>query len=75
MLSLRLPPELEERLNELAKQTHRSKTYYAARAIEAFLDAEEERLQVLSRWENVLAGKSELVPLEEIEKDLGLNRD
>jgi RHH-type rel operon transcriptional repressor/antitoxin RelB len=33
MLALRLPPEIEERLAELAKKTGRSKSYYAREAI------------------------------------------
>ena len=33
MLALRLPPELEQRLDALAKKTGRSKSYYAREAI------------------------------------------
>jgi predicted transcriptional regulator len=33
MLALRLPPEIEERLDALAKRTGRSKSYYARQAI------------------------------------------
>jgi RHH-type transcriptional regulator, rel operon repressor / antitoxin RelB len=33
MLALRLPPEIEERLDALAKKTGRSKSYYAREAI------------------------------------------
>jgi len=33
MLALRLPPEIEERLDALAKKTGRTKSYYAREAI------------------------------------------
>ncbi len=33
MLALRLPPELEKRLNALAKKTGRTKSFYAREAI------------------------------------------
>ena len=33
MLALRLPPEIERRLDALAKKTGRSKSYYAREAI------------------------------------------
>jgi RHH-type rel operon transcriptional repressor/antitoxin RelB len=33
MLALRLPPEIEERLDALAKRTGRTKSYYAREAI------------------------------------------
>ena len=33
MLAIRLPPEIEERLERLAKLTGRTKTYYAREAI------------------------------------------
>ena len=33
MLALRLPPDIEERLEALAKKTGRSKSYYAREAI------------------------------------------
>lgn len=38
MLAIRLKPELEERLNELAKKTGRTKTFYAREAIEQHLE-------------------------------------
>jgi RHH-type rel operon transcriptional repressor/antitoxin RelB len=37
MLSVRLSPKLEARLNRLAKRTGRTKAYYAKKAIEEFL--------------------------------------
>jgi len=39
MLAIRLPAELEKRLDALAKRTGRSKSYYARAAIDEYLEA------------------------------------
>jgi RHH-type rel operon transcriptional repressor/antitoxin RelB len=38
MLALRLPPDIEKRLDDLAKKTGRTKSYYARQAILAHLE-------------------------------------
>jgi RHH-type transcriptional regulator, rel operon repressor / antitoxin RelB len=38
MLAIRLPEELETRLDKLAAKTGRTKTYYAREAISEYLD-------------------------------------
>jgi len=38
MLALRLPPDLEKRLDDLAKRTGRTKSYYAREAIIEHID-------------------------------------
>lgn len=42
MLALRLKPELEKRLTNLATKTGRTKTFYATKAIEQQLDEMED---------------------------------
>jgi RHH-type rel operon transcriptional repressor/antitoxin RelB len=68
MLSVRLSPKLEARLNRLAKRTGRTKAYYAKKAIEEFLEEQEDYFIALSRLEEKLPG----IPLEEVVKKLGL---
>jgi RHH-type rel operon transcriptional repressor/antitoxin RelB len=68
MLTVRLPPKLEARLNRLAKRTGRTKAYYAKKAIEDFLEDQEDYFLALSRLEEKLPG----IPLEEVAKRLGL---
>ena len=68
MLAVRLPDQLEERLSQLAKQTHRSKSYYVKQAIQDFLDEQEDHLIALSRLEK----KNSRLTLEEMEDRLGL---
>ena len=70
MLTVRLSSKLETRLNRLAKRTGRPKSYYAKKALEAFLDEQEDYLISLSRLENKLPA----IPLEEVMKRLGLDR-
>jgi len=68
MLALRLPADLEKRLEELAKKTGRSKSYYARLAIEEFLQDQEDYLLAISRLEKELPG----IPIEEVKRRLGL---
>jgi len=70
MLSLRLDPKLEKRLERLAKKTRRSKSYYARLALEQFLEDREDYLAALA----VLERNEPTVTLEELEKRFGLER-
>lgn len=70
MLTVRLSPKLEARLNRLAKRTGRPKAYYAKKAIEEFLDEQEDYLIALSRLED----RQPAIPLKEVVKRLGLER-
>lgn len=68
MLTVRLPIKLEARLNRLAKRTGRTKAYYAKKAIEEFLEEQEDYFIAVSRLEDKLPG----IPLDEVVKKLGL---
>ena len=68
MLAVRLPENLEQRLSDLAEQTHRSKSYYVKQAIQTFLNDNEDRLLALVRLEE----KNPRISLEEMERRLGL---
>ena len=68
MMTIRLPEEMEQRLSQLAKETHRTKTYYVKRAIEEFLDDQEDYLLALSVMERVEKGEEKTIPFEEILK-------
>jgi RHH-type rel operon transcriptional repressor/antitoxin RelB len=70
MLTVRLSPKLEARLDRLAKRTGRPKSYYAKKAIAEFLDEQEDYLVALSRLEDELPA----IPLREVAKRLGLER-
>ena len=49
MLALRLPPELEKRLDALAKKTGRTKSFYAREAIMRHLEDLEDYHLAVSR--------------------------
>ncbi len=68
MLGVRLEPELEKRLEKLAKQTGRSKSFYAKEAIRKFLEDREDYLLGIAALEK----HTSTVSLEELERRNGL---
>nr|MBF0681429.1 TraY domain-containing protein [Pseudomonas sp.] len=72
MLAIRLPPEIESRLEALARATGRTKTFYARQAILQHLDDLEDLYLAEQRLIDVRAGRSKTHTLDEVERDLGL---
>ncbi|MBN9132701.1 MAG: CopG family transcriptional regulator [Nitrosomonadales bacterium SCN 54-20] len=70
--SIRLAPEIEERLNFLAAQTGRSKAFYLREIIERGLDDMEDYFLAAEVLERVRKGKEKICSSTEIKKDLGL---
>jgi RHH-type rel operon transcriptional repressor/antitoxin RelB len=68
MLAIRLPEDLEKRLENLAKRTGRTKTFYARQAIEQHLDELEDIYLAEQRLADIRAGRTQTVPLEDIMK-------
>jgi RHH-type rel operon transcriptional repressor/antitoxin RelB len=66
MLALRLPPEIEERLEALAKKTGRTKSYYAREAIVRQIEDIEDYYLAQRR----LSRGGLRVTLESLERDL-----
>ncbi|WP_235890049.1 type II toxin-antitoxin system RelB family antitoxin [Maribrevibacterium harenarium] len=73
MLAIRLPADIESRLNALANETGRTKTYYAREAILKYLDELEDQYMAEKIMENVKSGKEKLHSLDEVERELGLD--
>jgi len=73
MLAIRLPEDIEARLERLAKQTGRSKTFYAREAILEYLDDLEDLYLAEQRWLSLQRGESRTVSLSEVERELGLD--
>ncbi|MDF1536931.1 MAG: DUF6290 family protein [bacterium] len=72
MLALRLPKDIEQRLEALAKRTGRSKSFYAREAILEHLDDLEAAYisdEILKRVE---VGQEKTYTLDELEQELGL---
>ncbi len=70
--SIRLTPEIEERLNFLAAQTGRSKGFYLREIIERGLDDMEDYFLSADVLERVRKGKEKIRSSAEIKKDPGL---
>lgn len=71
--SLRLPDELNTRLNALAQRTGRSKTFYILEAIREHLDDLEESYEADIIMNRVRSGEEELYTSAEVEKMLALD--
>ena len=72
MLAIRLPEEIEARLENLAKSTGRTKTFYAREAILEYLEDMEDLYLAEQRIADINAGRSKTIPLEEVMKQYGL---
>ena len=70
MLVIRLEPELEEKLESLAKETGRSKSYYAREAIRQYLEDHEDYLKGIAALER----HEPTISLEELERRLGFSK-
>lgn len=72
MLAVRLDEEMENRLNNLAAQTHRAKSFYVKQALAEYLDDLEDIYIGEKRLEDLRAGRDTLVSFADVKKDLGL---
>lgn len=63
--SIRLAPDVEQRLDSLAKQTGRSKAYYLRELIEQGIEDLEDRYLAERRLENLASGKDRVLGAEE----------
>ena len=68
MLSIRLNPDIERRLSDLAKRTGRTKTYYARELIEGNIEDLEDRYLAEAR----LSKRSPSLTSQQVRQDLGL---
>ena len=68
MLAIRIDPEIEKRLDRLAKSTGRTKTYYAREAILEHLDDLEDGYLALAR----LKKPGRIFTAAEVKRELGL---
>ena len=72
MLAIRLPEDVEKRLEALAKRTGRTKTFYARQAILEHLGDLEDVFLAEKRLESLRARRTRSVPLSQVLKDHGL---
>lgn len=72
LLSVRIPDEVEARLTLLAKNTGRSKSFYAREALLAHIDDLEDVYLGEKRLEDLRAGKDASHPLADLAAEYGL---
>jgi len=72
MLALRLPEEIERRLEALAKRTGRSKSFYAREALLEHLDDLESAYLSDGVMGRIESGVEQTFTLDELERELGL---
>lgn len=72
MLALRLPPEVESRLDQAVEWVGRSKSDLVVEAILAHLDDLEDVRAAELALDDIAAGRSSTATIEEVERELGL---
>lgn len=72
MLTVRLPENLEKRLNNLAAATKRPKSYYVREALERVLEDLEDAYLAETEYEKFLKSGQKSKPIDQVERDLGL---
>lgn len=71
MLSVRLPEDIEKRLDALAKATGRSKTYCVREALIQKLEDMEDLSMAEAVMERIASGEGKTTPLADVERELG----
>ncbi|HWE86240.1 MAG TPA: ribbon-helix-helix protein, CopG family [Terracidiphilus sp.] len=71
--SIRLSPELAERLDRLAAKTGRTKTFYIRRIIESGLSEMEDYYLAADTLERIRSGQEKVYTSASVRKDLGLD--
>ena len=74
MLAIRLPEDLENRLNALAKATGRTKSFYAREAIQEHLDDLEDIYLAEKALEDIRTNRTRVITAEEMWDNLGLEK-
>lgn len=65
-ITIRIDDEIDARLQRLADQTHRTKSFYIREAILEHLDDIEDVYLADKRLEDTRTGKARAIPLEEV---------
>jgi len=71
--SIRLDPAIEQRLDQLALKTGRTKAYYLRELVTSGLDDLEDYYLAAAIMERVRKGEEPVFDADEVRKDLGLD--
>ena len=75
MMSIRLSKNLETRLSALSERTQRSKSFFVKKALEKFLEDEEEYQVAIEAYEVYLRSGKKSSSFEDVMKKHGLEND
>lgn len=70
-LSIRIDPDIDARLERLARLTGRSKSFYVKQAIEEHIEDLEDLYLAQRVAKRIADGRERLFPLEDLERELG----
>ena len=73
MIAVRLPDEIENRLDTLAARTGRTKTFYVREAILVHLEELENAYLAEKTLSEIRAGKQKTVPIDELATEYGIS--
>lgn len=73
MLAIELPTDVETRLDHLVKETGRTKADHVLEAILEYLDDLEDLRIAEARLEDIRAGRSRTIPLDEVMREYGMD--
>jgi RHH-type rel operon transcriptional repressor/antitoxin RelB len=71
-VTVRIEDELDSRLERLARETHRTKSFYVREAILKALEDMEDIYLAEKRLEDIRAGRTKTLPLEDVVKKYGI---
>lgn len=71
--SIRLDPAIEQRLDQLAAQTGRTKAYYLRELVTNGLDDLEDYYLAAATMERVRKGEEKVYSVDQVRNDLGLD--
>jgi RHH-type rel operon transcriptional repressor/antitoxin RelB len=71
-VTVRIEDELDSRLERLARETHRTKSFYVREAILKALEEVEDIYLAEKRLEDIRAGRTKTIPIEDVVKKHGL---
>lgn len=70
-LSIRIDPDTDARLERLARLTGRSKSFYVKQALEEHIEDLEDLYLAQRVTKRIADGRERLIPLEDLERELG----
>ena len=71
-VTFKTKPELKNRVRELAKETHRTESFFYNALLEQYLEDLEDIYLAEKVLSDIKSGKEKTIPAEEVYKELGI---